>query len=231
MAKVEMTVNGRRSCAECEDRTLLVHFSAGESRPDRHACRLRHLAVRRLRRPCGRQGGEELHHAGGPGLRLDRDDDRGLADGGELHPVQAAFKEHHGLQCGFCTPGMIMTAVDMITPPWRPVSTRRPSAASWKAISAAAPAITTSSRRSLRRPSEMAMREGRRGIDARRIGSRLAAGRPSRGGATCGSRYAGSHGAPDSGGLTRWVLKVLARAWRARKTSGSSPARAAIPTT
>jgi carbon-monoxide dehydrogenase small subunit len=38
----------------------------------------------------------------------------GLAHDGKLHPVQAAFKEHHGLQCGFCTPGMIMTAVDMI---------------------------------------------------------------------------------------------------------------------
>jgi carbon-monoxide dehydrogenase small subunit len=38
----------------------------------------------------------------------------GLAGQGELHPVQAAFKEHHGLQCGFCTPGMVMTAVDMI---------------------------------------------------------------------------------------------------------------------
>jgi carbon-monoxide dehydrogenase small subunit len=38
----------------------------------------------------------------------------GLAKGDELHPVQAAFREHHGLQCGFCTPGMIMTAVDMI---------------------------------------------------------------------------------------------------------------------
>jgi carbon-monoxide dehydrogenase small subunit len=38
----------------------------------------------------------------------------GLAEGNELHPVQAAFREHHGLQCGFCTPGMIMTAVDMI---------------------------------------------------------------------------------------------------------------------
>jgi len=38
----------------------------------------------------------------------------GLAKGDQLHPVQAAFKEHHGLQCGFCTPGMIMTAVDMI---------------------------------------------------------------------------------------------------------------------
>jgi carbon-monoxide dehydrogenase small subunit len=38
----------------------------------------------------------------------------GLAKNGELHPMQRAFHEHHGLQCGFCTPGMIMTAVDMI---------------------------------------------------------------------------------------------------------------------
>jgi carbon-monoxide dehydrogenase small subunit len=38
----------------------------------------------------------------------------GLTKDGQLHPVQAAFQEHHGLQCGFCTPGMIMTAVDML---------------------------------------------------------------------------------------------------------------------
>ena len=38
----------------------------------------------------------------------------GLANGADLHPVQAAFKEHHGLQCGFCTPGMIMAATDII---------------------------------------------------------------------------------------------------------------------
>ena len=38
----------------------------------------------------------------------------GLADGENLHPMQAAFWEKHGLQCGFCTPGMIMTAVDMV---------------------------------------------------------------------------------------------------------------------
>jgi carbon-monoxide dehydrogenase small subunit len=38
----------------------------------------------------------------------------GLARDGKLHPVQEAFRENHGLQCGFCTPGMIMTAVDMI---------------------------------------------------------------------------------------------------------------------
>lgn len=38
----------------------------------------------------------------------------GLADGDTLHPMQAAFKQHHGLQCGFCTPGMVMTAIDMV---------------------------------------------------------------------------------------------------------------------
>jgi carbon-monoxide dehydrogenase small subunit len=38
----------------------------------------------------------------------------GLANGSSLHPMQEAFREHHGLQCGFCTPGMIMTAVDVV---------------------------------------------------------------------------------------------------------------------
>ena len=38
----------------------------------------------------------------------------GMSVNGELHPIQAAFKEHHGLQCGFCTPGMVMTAVDIL---------------------------------------------------------------------------------------------------------------------
>ena len=38
----------------------------------------------------------------------------GIANGDEMHPVQRAFRQHHGLQCGFCTPGMIMSAIDMI---------------------------------------------------------------------------------------------------------------------
>ena len=38
----------------------------------------------------------------------------GVASGRELHPMQAAFREHHGLQCGFCTPGMIMSALDLV---------------------------------------------------------------------------------------------------------------------
>ena len=38
----------------------------------------------------------------------------GLAKGGQLHPLQEAFREHHGLQCGFCTPGMLMSAADLL---------------------------------------------------------------------------------------------------------------------
>ncbi len=38
----------------------------------------------------------------------------GVATNGDLHPMQAAFREHHGLQCGFCTPGMIMSALDLV---------------------------------------------------------------------------------------------------------------------
>jgi carbon-monoxide dehydrogenase small subunit len=44
----------------------------------------------------------------------------GLARNGALHPMQAAFQEHHGLQCGFCTPGMIMSAVDLVRKNPRP---------------------------------------------------------------------------------------------------------------
>jgi len=38
----------------------------------------------------------------------------GIAAGGDLHPMQAAFRDHHGLQCGFCTPGVVMNAIDLV---------------------------------------------------------------------------------------------------------------------
>ena len=38
----------------------------------------------------------------------------GIAAGGDLHPMQAAFRDHHGLQCGFCTPGIVMNAIDLV---------------------------------------------------------------------------------------------------------------------
>ena len=47
----------------------------------------------------------------------------GLANGSELHPVQAAFREAHGLQCGFCTPGMVMSAVDLLQKNPKPTET------------------------------------------------------------------------------------------------------------
>ena len=50
----------------------------------------------------------------------------GLANGDELHPMQAAFREHHGLQCGFCTPGMVMSAVDLAKRNKNPTEQRDP---------------------------------------------------------------------------------------------------------
>ena len=47
----------------------------------------------------------------------------GLANGNELHPVQAAFREAHGLQCGFCTPGMVMSVVDLLSKNPKPSET------------------------------------------------------------------------------------------------------------
>jgi len=67
----------------------------------------------------------------------------GLAEGENLHPMQAAFWEKHGLQCGFCTPGMIMTAVDLLTA--TPIRRTPRSAMRSRATTAAARATRTSS--------------------------------------------------------------------------------------
>ncbi len=114
MAKVAMTVNGRKVAKECEDRTLLVHFirenlgltgtHVGCDTSQCGACVV-HMdgkAVKSCSILAAQAAGSEI-------LTIE-----GLAANGELHPVQAAFKANHGLQCGFCTPGMVMTAVDMI---------------------------------------------------------------------------------------------------------------------
>ncbi|MGY6706814.1 MAG: (2Fe-2S)-binding protein [Rhizobiaceae bacterium] len=114
MSKVEMVVNGRKMAGEVEDRTLLVHFlrenlgltgtHVGCDTSQCGACVV-HLdgkAVKSCSLLAAQVSGSDI-------VTIE-----GLASEGELHPVQAAFKEHHGLQCGFCTPGMIMAAVDMI---------------------------------------------------------------------------------------------------------------------
>ncbi len=69
---------------------------------------------------------------------------KGSPHDGELHPVQAAFRAEHGLQCGFCTPGMVMAAVGLLAENPHPERRGGPRPGS-KATSAAAPAITTSS--------------------------------------------------------------------------------------
>ncbi|MEO9612946.1 MAG: (2Fe-2S)-binding protein [Nitratireductor sp.] len=114
MSEVSMSVNGREVSATVEGRTLLVHFLR------------EHLGLTGTHVGCDTsQCGACVVHVDGKavkscsmlaaqaaGSRITTIE--GLADGNDLHPVQAAFKEHHGLQCGFCTPGMIMAATDMI---------------------------------------------------------------------------------------------------------------------
>ena len=111
---VSMTLNGDAVSAEVDDRTLLVSLL-------RDQLRLTGTHVGCDTSQCGAC----LVHVNGRAVKsctmLAAQADgasittiEGLANGDDLHPVQAAFKEHHGLQCGFCTPGMIMAAVDMI---------------------------------------------------------------------------------------------------------------------
>ena len=114
MANVTITVNGRSVSRDVEDRTLLVHLlrdhlgltgtHVGCDTSQCGACvvHMDGVAVKSCTVLAAAADGSEV-------LTIE-----GLASGDELHPVQAAFREHHGLQCGFCTPGMIMTAVDMI---------------------------------------------------------------------------------------------------------------------
>jgi xanthine dehydrogenase accessory factor len=77
--------------------------------------RVRHEQLRRLHRAPRRPLGEVLQCPGRPGRRARGDDDRGASPRRpRLHPMQESFHEHHALQCGYCTPGMIMQAIDVL---------------------------------------------------------------------------------------------------------------------
>ena len=114
MSVVTMTVNGETRSADVEDRTLLVYFLRETMRLtgthigcDTSQCGacvvlVDGRAVKSCTMFAAQANGAEV-------VTIE-----GLAKDGKLHPVQEAFREHHGLQCGFCTPGMIITAVDMI---------------------------------------------------------------------------------------------------------------------
>ena len=88
--------------------------SSGERRTHWHEGRVRHQPVRHVYGEAGRGRREGVHGARRAGVRLLGYDDRGLSDGVNLHPLQEAFWNNHGLQCGFCTPGMIIAADELL---------------------------------------------------------------------------------------------------------------------
>ena len=114
MPKVSMTVNGKPVSADIDPRTLLVQFL-------RENLRLTGTHVGCDTTQCGccvvHVNGEAMKSCTLLALTADGADVvtiEGLAKDGVLHPMQEAFRENHGLQCGFCTPGMIMSAVDIV---------------------------------------------------------------------------------------------------------------------
>ena len=111
---VSMTVNGKAAGADIDPRTLLVHFLRDQLRLtgthvgcDTGQCGACTVHVNgRAVKACNilavqAQGAEVVTIEG-----ISRD--------GELHPMQSAFRDHHGLQCGFCTPGMVMNAIELV---------------------------------------------------------------------------------------------------------------------
>ena len=115
MSKVSMTVNGKAVSGEVEGRTLLVEFL-------RQNLGLTGTHVGCDTSQCGccvvHVDGESVKACTtlavqAEGANVTTIEGLAQADG-TLHPMQAAFREHHGLQCGFCTPGMIMSAVDLL---------------------------------------------------------------------------------------------------------------------
>ena len=114
MPSVTMKVNGKEVTGEVEPRTLLVEFL-------RQNLALTGTHVGCDTSQCGAcvvlVDGNSVKSCTMLAMQADGDEVttiEGLANG-DLHPVQAAFKEHHGLQCGFCTPGMVMSAVDLLS--------------------------------------------------------------------------------------------------------------------
>jgi carbon-monoxide dehydrogenase small subunit len=114
MPAVKLTVNGKAVTADIDPRTLLVQLL-------RENLRLTGTHVGCDTSQCGacvvHVNGQAVKSCTILALTVDGADVRtieSLADGDKLHPMQEAFRENHGLQCGFCTPGMIMTAVDIV---------------------------------------------------------------------------------------------------------------------
>jgi carbon-monoxide dehydrogenase small subunit len=114
MVQIRMQVNGREVTGEVEGRTLLVEFL-------RERLGLTGTHVGCDTSQCGccvvHVDGESVKSCTTLAVQCDGASVttiEGLAADGGLHPLQHAFHEHHGLQCGFCTPGMIMSALDLL---------------------------------------------------------------------------------------------------------------------
>jgi carbon-monoxide dehydrogenase small subunit len=113
--RVSLTVNGKPAAAEVEERTLLVEFI-------RNTLRLTGTHVGCDTAQCGactiHLNGRAVKCCNMLAMQAEGADIvtiEGIAKpDGTLHPMQEAFREHHGLQCGFCTPGMIMSAIDLV---------------------------------------------------------------------------------------------------------------------
>ena len=112
---VRLAVNGESHELQVEPRLLLVHFLRDELGLTGTHVGCDTSQLRRLHRASRRRVGEELHRARRAGRRRRGHDDRGhRRRRATLHPLQEAFWEQHGLQCGYCTPGMIMAAADLL---------------------------------------------------------------------------------------------------------------------
>jgi carbon-monoxide dehydrogenase small subunit len=112
--KVNIEVNGRPTAEEVEDRTLLVHYL-------RDVIGLTGTNIGCDTTSCGActvlLDGESIKSCTVLAAQADGHavtTVEGLSENGELHPMQRAFREQHGLQCGFCTPGMIMASVSLL---------------------------------------------------------------------------------------------------------------------
>jgi aerobic carbon-monoxide dehydrogenase small subunit len=112
--EVEMTVNGESRSADVEPRTLLVHFLRDE-------LGLTGTNIGCDTSSCGactvHIDGESVKSCTVLAVQADGTEVttiEGMATDGELHPMQAAFMENHGLQCGYCTPGMVMAATSLL---------------------------------------------------------------------------------------------------------------------
>ena len=114
MQKINLEVNGKKISKEVPDHTILSNFLRD------------HLNLTGTHVGCDTsQCGACVIHVDGKSIKscstlaVDVNNSKittieGLAKNGEMHPMQEAFKKMHGLQCGFCTPGMVMSAVDLL---------------------------------------------------------------------------------------------------------------------